>query len=51
MQPFGTLKSGEIITAESEIVKKMLEENPDFSVEYAIASVLLKDEQYNTIEE
>ncbi len=45
MTPFGILKSGEVITAESEIVKNLMAENPDFSVELAIATILTKEEQ------
>ncbi len=49
--PFGKLKSGEVITAESEIVKSFMAENPDFSVELAIANIITKDEQKSEVNE
>ena len=42
---FGTLKTGEVITAESEIVKSFLAENPDFTIELAIATIITKEAQ------
>lgn len=48
---FGTLKTGEIITAESEIVKAFLVNNPDFSVELAIATILTKEDQAPEVSE
>lgn len=44
-KPFGHLKDGTLITAESPEVKALLEANLDYTVEFAIAEVLLKDEQ------